>query len=271
MCASYNPTYKNDDIYSLNFAIPGRVFIFNNRNFTNGAKVRGGSEKDVQRLWDLFEEKIHFEVEALIDKTADQLRNHIRKISKLDFENVGCLLIVIMSHGTDGKILGTDGEEVHLSDFIDPFKTVISLKDKPKMFFVNACRGDKMTPAHDFAKEVEMDKDEANHDLYMASKTPLEADILLAFSTVANYFSIRDSEDGSWFIQVLCDVIEELKTERDVLGILTKVNYSVKNKEGVNKKGKLIKMQSTFTSQLNKMFYFSEHLLVNNIFLYLKI
>ena len=58
MCASYNPSYKNDDIYSLNFAIPGRVFIFNNRNFANRASFRGGSEKDVQRLWDLFEEKM---------------------------------------------------------------------------------------------------------------------------------------------------------------------------------------------------------------------
>ena len=268
MCAAYNPSYRNDDIYSLNFAIPGRVFIFNNRNFTNKASFRAGSEKDVQRLWDLFEEIIHFEVECFIDKTADQLRAHIRKISKLNYDNVGCVLIFIMSHGTDGKILGTDGEEVHLGDFIDPFKTVISLKDKPKMFFVNACRGDKMTPAHDYAREVEMDKDEANHDLYMANKTPLDADILLAFSTVANYFSIRDSEDGSWFIQVLCDVIEEFKTERNVLDILTKVNFSVKNKEGLNTKGKLIKMQSTFTSQLNKMFYFSDPLLVNNVFLY---
>ena len=173
MCASYNPYYKEDnDVYSLNFAIPGQVFIFNNRNFTNGSSYRGGSEKDVQRLWDLFDE-LHFQVECCIDKTADQLRADIRTISKKDYDNVGCVLLFIMSHGTDGQIKGTDGQDVHLNDFIDPFKTIKSLKDKPKMFFVNACRGDKMTPTHDHVQKVEMDKDDANNnnELFNANKT----------------------------------------------------------------------------------------------------
>ena len=262
MCAfKYNE--DNDDIYSLNFAIPGRVFIFNNRFFENEKNNRDGSEKDVERLCDLFEE-LNFEVECFIDKTADQLRARIRKISKVDYDNVGCILIFIMSHGTDGKILGTDGEEVRLSEIIDPFKKITSLKDKPKMFFVNACRGDKMTPTHDFIKEVEMDKEEANHDLNKADKTPLDADFLFVYSTVANYYSIRDCEDGSWFIQILCDMIEKFKTERDVLGILTKVNREVKHKEGRNKKGHLVKMHPTNTCQLSKDFYFS----VDNSFFY---
>jgi hypothetical protein len=255
MCASYNE--ENDDIYSLNFSIPGRVFIFNNRNFANKANYRGGSEKDVDRLWDLFED-LNFKVTTFIDKTADQLREHVREIKKIDYDNVGCVLVFIMSHGTDGKIKGTDGQEVHLNDFIDPFKTIKSLKDKPKMFFVNACRGDKMTPTHDYVKEIEMDEDEANHDLNEAKKTPLDADFLFVYSTVANYFSIRDSEDGSWFIQILCDIIEKYKTQRNILDIMTKVNFLVKNKEGINTKGNLVKMHPTFTSQLNKIFYFSK-------------
>ena len=253
MCASYNPEY--DTVYSLNFATPGRVYIFNNRIFDKEADYRGGSEKDVDRLCDLFEE-LNFEVECFIDKTADQLRARVRKLTQIDYGNVGCILMFIMSHGTDGKILGTDGEVVHLRDFVDPFKKVKSLKDKPKMFFINACRGDKMTPVHDHVKEVDMDTEEANEDLFIANKTPLDADFLFVYSTVANYYSIRDSEDGSWFIQIMCDIIQTLKTQRDLHGILTNVIREVKKKQGKNKKGHLIKMHPTYTSQLCKDFYF---------------
>ena len=261
MCASkYN---EDKDIYSLNFTIPGRVFIFNNRNFANKANYRVGSEKDVDRLLDLFED-LHFKVTTFIDETADQLREHIREIKKIDYDNVGCVLVFIMSHGTDGKIRGTDGEAVHLTDFIDPFKKITSLKDKPKMFFVNACRGDTMTPTHDNVKEDVMDKEDANHDLNKANKTPLDADFLFVYSTVANYFSIRDSENGSWFIQILCDMIEHFKSKKHILDILTKVNREVKHKEGRNEKGHLVKMHPTLTSQLSKDFYFC----VNNSFVY---
>ena len=66
MCASYNPYHEeNDAVHSLDFAIPGRVFIFNNQNFKKETDFRGGSEKDVARLRDLFE-RLHFEVEYFI-------------------------------------------------------------------------------------------------------------------------------------------------------------------------------------------------------------
>ena len=78
---------------------------------------------------------------------------------------------------------------------------------------------------------------------------------------VANYYSISgqllfnfDSEIGSWFIQMLYDMIEYFKSKKPVLDIMTKVNRQVRNKEGINKKGHLFKMHPTFTSQLNKDF-----------------
>ena len=52
------------------------VYIFNNRNFTRGdgnLHLRAGSEKDVQRLFDTFDE-LNFDVECYIDKTAKELQ-----------------------------------------------------------------------------------------------------------------------------------------------------------------------------------------------------
>ena len=264
MCASYDPSSVDTEMYPLNFAKPGVVYIFNNRNFTRGGgnlHLRAGSEKDVQRLFDTFDE-LNFDVECYIDKTAKELRSYIRKITRdVDYTNIDSVLIFIMSHGKDDKIFGIDGEELYLSDFLQPFKIVKSLKGKPKMFFINACRGNMMAPTHDSSNNqlnVEMDTPDLNATV---SRIPLDADILLAFSTVANYFSIRESEYGSWYIQILCDMIEKFKAQRDILGILTRVNAGVADKEGCfkNNQGEFeqVKMVSTYTSQLKKDYYFT--------------
>ena len=80
MCASYDPSSVDTEMYPLNFAKPGVVYIFNNRNFTRGdgnLHLRAGSEKDVQRLFDTFDE-LNFDVECYIDKTAKELETYIR-------------------------------------------------------------------------------------------------------------------------------------------------------------------------------------------------
>lgn len=49
---------------------------------------------------------------------------------------------------------------------------------------------------------------DASGDL-VSTKIPIEADFLLAFSTTPGYYSWRNSEDGSWFIQSLCKVLRQ--------------------------------------------------------------
>ena len=264
MCASYDPLSVCMEMYPLNFVKPGIVFIFNNMTFGHRSlSFRAGSDKDVQRLFDTFGE-LNFDVECYIDKTAKELRTCISKIIReVDFTNIDSVLMFIMSHGRDNKIFGTDGEELYLSEFVEPLKSVNSLKNKPKIFFINACRGNMMAPTHDSYTPqamVEMDAQEGAHNLNAAvSKTPLDADILLAFSTVANYFSIRNSENGSWYIQILCDMIDKFKTTNHLVDILTCVNAGVARKEDSfeNRHGQNqnVKMMSTYTSQLKKNFY----------------
>ena len=52
-------------------------------------------------------------------------------------------VVVLMSHGEEGKIQDVNGELVILKDIFDKFKTCGALVDKPKMFFIQACRGSK--------------------------------------------------------------------------------------------------------------------------------
>ena len=54
-------------------------------------------------------------------------------------------VVVLMSHGNTGYIYGTDGEKVNIKDIQEEFdaKKCPKLTGKPKLFFIQACRGSK--------------------------------------------------------------------------------------------------------------------------------
>jgi len=254
MCASYNPTTES---YLINYANkPGLVFVINNKFFLKG-KNRFGSEKDVRRLSKTFAD-LNFEVKTYLDKTADEIRTCIQEMTKIVYKSFGCVLVFLMSHGTEGKIFGIDGEAVYLTDFFDSFKSIASLKGKPKLFFVNACRGNQYSPIH----KDNLTQEEMNN-------RPEDADCLYCFSTTANYYSMRES-NGSWFIQILCDMIEKYKSTKHLVDILTRVNREVAKQEGWTEENELVKMISTYTSQLTRDFYFSQPINVKFILIFSK-
>ena len=54
-----------------------------------------------------------------------------------------CFVLVILSHGRDGVIMGSDGAKVNLKSIFAMFSNdnCRSLRKKPKLFFIDACRG----------------------------------------------------------------------------------------------------------------------------------
>ena len=58
-------------------------------------------------------------------------------VAKEDHSDADCFVCVILSHGTDGHVYGTNGR-VSLDSLIKPFKgdECPSLAGKPKLFFV---------------------------------------------------------------------------------------------------------------------------------------
>ena len=59
------------------------------------------------------------------------------------------------------------------------------------------------------------------------ASVPVEADFLFAHSTVAGYYSWRNSSNGSWFIQSVAKVLRENADHMDLLKMLTRVNSMV--------------------------------------------
>nr|KAG5702555.1 hypothetical protein BaRGS_003715 [Batillaria attramentaria] len=71
------------------------------------------------------------------------MRSIIQKMLSIDHTIYDCFACAILSHGTRGAVLGTDGEELELDRLIDylTHNRNTSLVEKPKLFFIQACQG----------------------------------------------------------------------------------------------------------------------------------
>ena len=101
----------------------------------------------------------------------------------------------------------------------------------------------------------------------MPVSVPTEADFLYAYSTVPGYYSWRNSENGSWFIQSVVDVFEKYADHMDILHMLTRVNAVVATyKSRTWKSESHQKMQiSSIVSMLRKnLYFFPENVLAQN-------
>jgi hypothetical protein len=81
-------------------------------------------------------------------------------------------------------------------------------------------------------------------------RVPLEADILIYFSTTDGYISWRHPKQGSWFIESLCYVLNKYAAEPNIElnTLLLKVNNRVAIK---------YKQMPEIVSRLRKEFYFN--------------
>jgi len=255
--------------YELKLKNPGLVYIFNNRIFLNDEKRTGnylqriGSNRDAKNLEKLFKE-MNFTVEKFIDYKAFGMRKIIEEITtKTDYTNVDSVIVFIMSHGHKDEfgnhhILTYDEQYVNVDEFIEPFKNVDSLKKKPKLFFIEASRGNYIMPTIEDVKKNEQTK--------LANDTELGVDFAISHSTIDNCISIGSIVNGSWYIQSLCKMIKERGNRDDFSSIMTKVNNHMQQREYRGNDKKLYKMLPTCSCRLSKCFKFPKQLMVIKIF-----
>ena len=89
-------------------------------------------------------EKQGFDVrlcENLIKLEMDQV---MKEIAVMDHSQKDCLVCNILSHGDADNVYGSDGMKFPIQELLKIFKadSCPSLENKPKMFFIQACRKD---------------------------------------------------------------------------------------------------------------------------------
>ena len=91
-----------------------------------------------------------------------------------------------------------------------------TLVGKPKLFFIQACQGSRMDEG------VTLNVVQKDSEVFASYKVPVHADFLIYHSTVAGYYSWRNTANGSWFVQSLASVLDDYsRQKRDLLTLLT--------------------------------------------------
>lgn len=219
--------------YEMKGESRGVCLIINNYDFSAcGLPNRDGTDIDYESLREVFE-WLGFEILTRRDCTGQQILQALMDLSALDHTQADCVVCCILSHGSLNAIIGVDGKTVifkNLIETLSPFQCS-SLYQKPKLFFIQACRGTKSQRAV-FPQTFTEDEDMLTSDAGVPRDSiPEMADYLMAMSTVPHCASYREKNKGTWFIQSLCNSLRLLVPRgKDLLSILTKVNADVSRK-----------------------------------------
>nr|XP_056705838.1 caspase-7 [Euleptes europaea] len=218
-----SPTFR----YSMDYKKVGKCIIINNKNFEayTGMGRRNGTDKDAGDLQKCFR-NIGFDVVVHNDQNCEEMEELLKQAALENHSDAACFACIFLSHGEEGLIYGTDGS-MPIKKLTSIFRgdKCLTLVGKPKLFFIQACRGSE------FDDGIQTDSGPSNDNLETDAnpsyRIPVEADFLFAYSTVPGYFSWRNPGKGSWFVQSLCSVLSKHAKQLEILQILTMVNYKV--------------------------------------------
>ena len=227
-----------DDVYNMTARPRGITLIINNASFTphpehGQQSPRHGSEEDVRQVKELFT-ALGFEVQRGQNLSRKQLLDELDSVLyQQDQSGYDCFVLWLMSHGRSGEVFCSDGIPLPIQALHDMLSGCVKLSGKPKLIFIQACRGDgedegvaacsDLSPNH-----VDSPSDSVKNP---ASREPTHADFLYAFSTVDEYVSYRNANLGSPYVCGLVEAFRERAASDHLLDILTVVNKKVSNME----------------------------------------
>lgn len=277
----------------------GRAVIINNKIFHGPVQkidgknrvmlaMREGTDEDVQGLHKLFTD-LHFHVKIHKDKNAQKIVDILQEeANDAQFHrHADCFILIILTHGKQNAIYGSDGKTVEIRDIKDMFnaRNFPCMEQKPKLFFIQACRGEeydggrnKTVPdasSTDCAMSgnvinlalertrLEFDKvsiEKANDTDAMVEKSvATDSHRLVAMATTMDMVSFRNRILGSWFMQAVIYVFRKCSHNEDILSMLSDVNHLVSLGRAKDRENRDAVAVSEFESTLSKRFYFFPH------------
>ncbi|XP_044216080.1 caspase-2 isoform X6 [Thunnus albacares] len=277
--------------YRMNSPRRGFALIISNVTFDPCAAPdldpRKGGEVDDEVLRKVFTE-LDYLVTVHRDLTAQGIRTCIENFCRRpEHRNVDSCVVCLLSHGVEGAIYGTDGQLLQLDWVFEAFDNAHCplLQNKPKMFFIQACRGEEMDcgveqidgPARtcspsceqrDAGREGQGDADSRQRgDMGRPRiKLPQRSDMICGFASLKGQrictAAMRNTKRGSWFIQELNTALRLHARDTHLADILVQVNGRIKEREGYapGTAHHRCKEMSEFTSSLCKdLFLFPKY------------
>ncbi|NXK36369.1 CASP6 protein, partial [Piprites chloris] len=248
--------------YKMNHQRRGIALIFNHEHFFWHLKLpdRRGTLADKNNLERSLAD-LGFEVRVFDDLKAEDVLQRMYEASMDDHSNADCFVCVFLSHGEDDHVYAYDAN-IKIATITDMFRgdKCRSLIGKPKIFIIQACRGDKHDDAviaYDSTDSSTVNETEV--DAAGVYTLPAGADFIMCYSVAQGYYSHRDTLYGSWYIQDLCETLKKHGSSLEFTELLTVVNRKVSYRKvgmckDINAIGK--KQIPCFASMLTKKLYF---------------
>lgn len=216
------PTERNAIYYNMNHKNRGIALVFNHENFDiGGLSKRSGTNVDCECLVNRLE-ILGFNVQVFHNLEYSDLYARVIAAANWNHCDNDCFIMAILTHGELGVLYAKDSaykpENLWMPFTADKCP---SLAGKPKLFFIQACQGDKLDPG------VTLNRTETDGHPSNSYRIPTYADFLVVYSTIPGYYSWRNTTRGSWFIQALCAELNESSEMYDLLTILTFVSRRV--------------------------------------------
>lgn len=228
--------------YRLQSRPRGLALVLSNVRFTGekDLEFRSGGDVDHNTLTTLFK-LLGYDVHVLHDQTAQEMREKLQKFAQLPAHRVtDSCIVALLSHGVEGGIYGVDGKLLELQEVFRLFDNANcpSLQNKPKMFFIQACRGDETDRGVDQqdgknqAGSPGCEESDAGKEELLKMRLPTRSDMICGYACLKGTAAMRNTKRGSWYIEALAQVFTERACDMHVADMLVKVNALIKEREG---------------------------------------
>ncbi|XP_034723716.1 caspase-1-A-like [Etheostoma cragini] len=223
-------------------SIRNRVALLITNIKFKGLSDRNGADKDEENMEKLLK-ALGYQVVKYTNLTGKKIDDAVRDFSEHPkLKETDSVVVVIMSHGKLGKVLGCDHDDENPDEF--PINNIYkhldsencpALLNKPKIIFIQACRGenkgsvllsdgagvrdDASQPGPPLCadnKNIEDDNSRCVHK---------EKDFTCLLSSTPDTISFRHRVDGSFLIQYIVDVFNTFACKEHIHDLFLKVTH----------------------------------------------
>lgn len=223
--SSISSDVEENDIRKLNsgLCIIISEMFFEDRKF----ETRFGNAKDCKTLSETFR-RFGFTVTQFNNLTEDKILTTLEDIPKDFGTNYDCIFLCILSHGCKGGIISAEGKEVSIEAIEHKF-CCVELEDVIKVVIIQACQGDVKGQVN--VNETTNLVTDGPTDCKNSNILPYK-NFCIFMSTMQGFISVRHKEEGSWFIQEFCNILQSGKNKITFLKAIRRTIHSVMKKKG---------------------------------------
>uniref|UniRef100_T1J672 Caspase n=1 Tax=Strigamia maritima TaxID=126957 RepID=T1J672_STRMM len=215
-------------IYKMTSNPKGLALIIVNKIFDDDVyDRRDGADEDYRLISELFTQ-LDYKIFPYRDKTKRETEMVIDEfVRNFETHNVDSCVVAISTHGREKGFVCKDNNIFPSEELIQKFnnQNCPILKGKPKMFFIQACRGDQLDAGVplfvDQADSKAGPKRPIPFPLHDPPHLPSTTDIIVVYSSQFGYVAFNNAIMGSWFFGTLTRVFMDNAYRIELQHLLT--------------------------------------------------